>query len=77
MDVSHLGGIHHPPVPDRQPSLRDAVSLQQPERLLTLLTGKSAGQGVVFGHVHQHWAGTCRCDRRCPCSPALFQPLRL
>ncbi|MCT4363468.1 MULTISPECIES: metallophosphoesterase [Synechococcaceae] len=48
--------IHHPPVPIGSPGL-DAVALQQPERLLTLLTASPAVKGVVFGHVHQHWQG--------------------
>jgi Icc protein len=48
--------IHHPPVPIGSPSL-DAIALQHPEPLLELLAASPSVQGVLFGHVHQHWQG--------------------
>lgn len=51
-----LLALHHPPVPIGHAGL-DAIALQHADALLALLSHQPQLRGVVFGHVHQHWAG--------------------
>lgn len=52
-----LVALHHPPLPIGDP-LFDPIVLEEGERLVSLLAGSQRVRGVVFGHVHQYWAGT-------------------
>ncbi len=51
-----LVALHHPPLPIGDPGM-DAIGLADGEALLELLAGAPGLQAVVFGHIHQHWAG--------------------
>ncbi|MCP9790219.1 metallophosphoesterase [Vulcanococcus limneticus] len=52
-----LVALHHPPLPIGSAEL-DGIGLQRPEALLERLLASQRVRGVVFGHVHQHWAGS-------------------
>lgn len=51
-----LVAVHHPPVPIGDPVM-DAIGLHDGPALLELLAQAPDLVAVVFGHVHQHWAG--------------------
>ncbi len=52
-----LVAVHHPPVAIGDASM-DAIGLEDGEALLELLRSCGRWRGLVFGHIHQHWAGT-------------------
>jgi len=52
-----LVALHHPPLPIGSAAL-DGIGLQRPGALLEPLLASPRVRGVVFGHVHQHWAGS-------------------
>jgi Icc protein len=52
-----LVAVHHPPVPIGDPVM-DAISLLDGPALLELLRPLPDLVAVVFGHIHQHWAGS-------------------
>ena len=47
-----LIGLHHPPVPIAS-SWMDAMALQNPEELFSILDKYSEVRGLVWGHIHQ------------------------
>jgi Icc protein len=52
-----LVAVHHPPVPIGD-SFFDGIALKDGDRLMECLRPSGRVQGLVFGHVHQHWHGT-------------------
>lgn len=52
-----LVALHHPPLAIGAEGL-DGIGLRRPEALLERLLASPRVHGVVFGHVHQHWAGS-------------------
>lgn len=76
-----LVAVHHPPVPIGDPVM-DAIGLEDAAALLELLRPAADLVAVVFGHVHQHWAGLLpgRPDVAllgCPSSLCPFGPVQL
>ncbi|SBO44631.1 metallophosphoesterase [Cyanobium sp. NIES-981] len=52
-----LVAVHHPPVPIGDPVM-DAIALLDGQALLRQLRQVPELVAVVFGHIHQHWAGS-------------------
>lgn len=52
-----LLAVHHQPLAIGAPGL-DAIGLRDGAELLALLAASPRVRGVVFGHIHQHWAGS-------------------